>query len=246
MEPLNVTNEAVYDFVNTLYAELATLFPDPLIHIGGDEVYYDCWDHSAQIHQWMIEHGIDNLDHLCAYFEHRLIDAVKNVRKRPIVWQEVFDQGINVDKDTIVDVWQEWQLSTRTAATQQGLNVILSACWYLDHLDQNWFNFYDCDPRDFNASAEQKLLVLGGHASMWGEHVDENNFFSLVWPRLSAVAERLWTGNRFSGRTDEHVEQRLHQFRCKMVQLGIPATPVMPGSCPNHALGASVDQPQVE
>ena len=40
---------------------------------------------------------------------------------------------------------------------------------YLDHLRDTWQTFYDCDPRNFNGTLD---LLIGGHASMWGEHVD--------------------------------------------------------------------------
>ena len=40
---------------------------------------------------------------------------------------------------------------------------------YLDHLLDTWMTFYDCNPRNFNGTLE---LIIGGHASMWGEHVD--------------------------------------------------------------------------
>ena len=40
---------------------------------------------------------------------------------------------------------------------------------YLDHLKDTWQTFYDCNPRNFNGTLD---LMVGGHASMWGEHVD--------------------------------------------------------------------------
>ena len=36
-EPLNATNEALYDFVYALYDEITLLFTDDYIHLGGDE-----------------------------------------------------------------------------------------------------------------------------------------------------------------------------------------------------------------
>jgi hexosaminidase len=36
-EPLDVTKNGVADFVYQLYAEITELFPDPWIHVGGDE-----------------------------------------------------------------------------------------------------------------------------------------------------------------------------------------------------------------
>jgi N-acetyl-beta-hexosaminidase len=34
---MNVMDPAVHAFVHDLYAEVVELFPDPWIHIGGDE-----------------------------------------------------------------------------------------------------------------------------------------------------------------------------------------------------------------
>ena len=36
-EPLNATNEALYEFVYALYDEITILLPDEYIHLGGDE-----------------------------------------------------------------------------------------------------------------------------------------------------------------------------------------------------------------
>ena len=35
--------------------------------------------------------------------------------------------------------------------------------------------------------------VLGGHGEMWGETVDASDVEQTVWPKLAAIAEKLWT-----------------------------------------------------
>lgn len=63
-------------------------------------------------------------------------------------------------------------------ATQAGFPVLLSACWYLDHVagGADWIKFYDCDPLDFHGSENVMDLMLGGEACMWSEFVDRYKY----------------------------------------------------------------------
>jgi hexosaminidase len=188
-EPLDATSEAVYDFISSLYHEITGLFEDSWIHVGGDEVPLQCWQESPQIQRWMKEHGMERPVDLLAYFETKLLRLVSNnLGRRPVVWQELFDLGVPLPQETVVDVWMSSHLETVQQATEQGYDVIVSACWYLDDLKRYWGDLYECDPRNFliNATDAQHSQVLGGHASMWGEGVDETNFMPRVWPRASS------------------------------------------------------------
>ena len=33
-----------YDFLTTFYKEVQDLFTDKFVHVGGDEVSFDCWE----------------------------------------------------------------------------------------------------------------------------------------------------------------------------------------------------------
>jgi hexosaminidase len=177
---------------------------------------------------------------LLQQFELNLLAKVSSeFQKRPIVWQDLFDSGVKLPKTAILDLWKEWIMpGSLDSATAAGHDVLFSACWYLDHLDHDWWKFYTCDPRGgiVNLSTDQQARILGGHAAMWGERVDSSNFFERVWPRLSAVSEVLWSGSKSS---DEYissslVQGRLEHFRCLLVQqFDIPASPIGPGYCGN-------------
>ena len=54
---------------------------------------------------------------------------------------------------------------------------------------------YEEDPKKPHyCPPDQRARIVGGEACMWGESTDLSNFFTTVWPDLTAVAERLWSG----------------------------------------------------
>jgi hypothetical protein len=229
-EPLDPTNPNVYDFVETIYHDLAAIFPDAYVHVGGDEVNFQCWTDTPTIQSWMKQHNMTTSVELYEYFETKLLHIVNDkLNKTPIVWQEVFNLNLTLSDKAIVDVWKGFDRETAAQATLQNHRVILSGCWYLDYLHETWQTFYQCNPRDFNGTVD---LMIGGHASMWGEHVDASNFISRVWPRASAMAERLWTGDVEGVGANVTIASRIHNFRCRMVQQGFAAEPTGPGVCP--------------
>ena len=70
-----------------LLTELAGIFPDEFVHVGGDEVQFSeqCWLNSTNITKWMKDHGMNQTVELYEYFETRLLQIVSNFDKTPIV-----------------------------------------------------------------------------------------------------------------------------------------------------------------
>jgi hexosaminidase len=110
-----------------------------------------------------------------------------------------------------------------------GFRGILSFGWYLDHLSSSWESMYQVEPIDKTLGPESAKRVLGGEACMWGESVDEYNIESRIWPRASAVAERLWSAKDVTSIPD--AQQRLHDQRCRNLARGIRVEPFQPGWC---------------
>ncbi|HPV77631.1 MAG TPA: family 20 glycosylhydrolase, partial [Gemmatimonadaceae bacterium] len=71
---------------------------------------------------------------------------------------------------------------------------ILSAPWYLDHIKPAT-EYYTADPvpQYDELTPAQQRLIIGGEACIWAEFITAETADSRIWPRLGAVAERLWS-----------------------------------------------------
>ena len=69
---LDPTREEVYKFLDTFFGEMAALFPDAYMHIGGDENEGKQWDRNPQIQAFMKEKGIKDNHALQTYFNQRV------------------------------------------------------------------------------------------------------------------------------------------------------------------------------
>ncbi len=65
---LDPTREEIYQFLDAFFGEMASLFPDEYMHIGGDENEGKQWDRNPQIQAFMKERGIKDNHALQAYF----------------------------------------------------------------------------------------------------------------------------------------------------------------------------------
>uniref|UniRef100_A0A673ZS30 Beta-hexosaminidase subunit beta n=1 Tax=Salmo trutta TaxID=8032 RepID=A0A673ZS30_SALTR len=218
--PVNPILNTTYDFMTMFFKEVSTVFPDAYIHLGGDEVDFSCWKSNPDIQKFMAQQGFGtDYSKLESFYIQRLLDIVTTTNKGYMIWQEVIDNGVKLKSNTVVHVWMgnkfEEELQKVTGA---GFTTILSAPWYLDYISygQDWQRYYKVEPLSFNGTDAQKKLVVGGEACLWGEFVDATNLTPRLWPRASAVGERLWSDKDVKDTNDAY--SRLIQHRCRMVQ----------------------------
>ncbi|CAJ1070351.1 beta-hexosaminidase subunit beta isoform X1 [Xyrichtys novacula] len=239
--PVNPILNTTYDFMGAFFKEISTVFPDAYIHLGGDEVDFTCWKSNPDIQDFMDQEGFgQDFTKLESFYIQKLLNIVTSTKKGYMIWQEVFDNGVKLKPDTIIHVWkgnQQQYKNEMAIVTSVGYQTLLSTPWYLNRISygQDWQGHYKADPQDFNGTEAQKKLVVGGEACLWGEYVDGTNLTPRLWPRASAVAERLWSAKDVTDINDAFNRLSLH--RCRMVERGIPAEPLFSSYCPHEYKG---------
>ena len=187
---LDPTNEEVYRVLDGFLGEMAALFPDPYLHIGGDENNGKHWSANAHIQQFIREHNLKDNAGLHAYFNQRVNTILQKHGKKLVGWDEILHPDL--PPGSVVHSWRG--PDGIAAATKQGFQVLLSNGYYID-LNHPASEHYLNDPAPSTASltVEQRALVLGGEATMWAEWVTPEIIDSRIWPRTAAIAERLWS-----------------------------------------------------
>jgi hexosaminidase len=215
---MNPTREETYKFLDAFLGEMARLFPDEYMHIGGDEVNGRQWKNNPQIQAFMQAHNLKDKHALQAYFNQRLLKILDKHGKKMIGWDEILHPDL--PQNIVVQSWRG-QKSLAEAA-RQGYNGILSSGYYLDY-NQSAELHYSVDPlpAEMNLSDREASHVLGGEACMWSEYVSPENIDTRIWTRLPAIAERLWSPREVKDVEDMYrrlarVERQLEDLSLKI------------------------------
>ena len=213
---LDPTRDPTYKFLDVFLGEMAALFPDAYMHIGGDENEGKQWDRNPQIQAFMKAKGIKDNHALQAYFNQRILKILQKHGKKMIGWEEILHPDL--PKDAVIHSWRG--PDSLAAAAKQGYNGILSAGYYIDLIFPA-SQHYLADPIPLNSTltAEEAKHVLGGEATMWGEWVSPETIDTRIWPRTAAIAERLWSPRNVTDIDDMY--RRLSVISRQLEELGL-------------------------
>src|SRR3984957_652098 len=187
---MDPTRENTYKFLDTFIAEMAAIFPDRFMQIGGDENNGVEWKANPRIQAFMREHNLHDIAALQNYFNQRLFKILEKHGKHMVGWDEILTPDL--PKDIVVQSWRGFD--SLAAGARNGYDSILSAGYYLNLMSTAAAHYMvDPLPQTNGLSPEQQARILGGEACIWTEQTSPQDIDSRIWPRTAAIAERLWS-----------------------------------------------------
>ncbi|HTV15476.1 MAG TPA: family 20 glycosylhydrolase [Acidobacteriaceae bacterium] len=213
---MDPTRESTYVFLDKFIGEMADIFPDAYLHIGGDENNGVEWKKNPEIQAFAKAHNLKGTAGLQNYFNQKLLAILTKHHKKMIGWDEILTPDL--PKDVMVQSWRGFD--SLAAGAKQGYSGILSAGYYLDHMEPAAAHYrVDPIPAKNDLTPEQAARILGGEACMWSEYVGPQTIDSRIWPRTAAIAERLWSPQSVNNTDDMY--RRLWVESLRLEGLGL-------------------------
>ncbi|MEO6799716.1 MAG: beta-N-acetylhexosaminidase, partial [Rhodanobacter sp.] len=183
-------DETTFAFLHDVLNEVAELFPAPYIHIGGDEVPKQQWAQSATSQKRMHDEKLADVDALQSWFVQRIQRDLQARGKTLVGWDEILEGG--ADRNAVVEMWRGDAEAAKALAN--GNRLIVAGPFYLDtSIDElTTQDIYRTNPFASPAFAGHENQVLGAEAPLWSEYVTPRNLEAMLYPRVIALAERLW------------------------------------------------------
>ncbi len=219
---LDPTIEKTYEFMDTLFKEVAPLFPDVYFHIGGDENEGKHWDENPDIQQFMKANDLKDNHALQTYFNIKLEKILSKYGKVLMGWEEIMTE--NMPKTALIHSWRGVNEGLEPGqslveAVKNGYKTILSNGYYIDLL-LSVEDHYLVDPMpSVDLTEEEASRILGGEATMWSELVTPLTVDSRIWPRSVAIAERFWSAKEV--RDIDSMFERLNTISQSLELMGI-------------------------
>ena len=215
---LNPSDEKVYAILDTIFGEVAALFPGQYIHIGGDECYHGFWEKDPGCVALMQKENLKDAKELQSYFIKKVVNIITSKGKKAIGWDEILYGGL-ADGAAIMS-WRGTKGGIE--ASKAGHEVVMSpnSFAYLDYTQGDpsvevpvyaklsLKKSYEFEPAPEGVDPK---YILGGQGNLWTEKIPTiEHAFYMTYPRALAIIESVWSPsekkewNNFSTRLETH------------------------------------------
>jgi hexosaminidase len=219
-------SDDVFAFLESVLEYVLGLFPSPYIHVGGDEAPKERWRACPRCQARIAAEGLADEDALQAWFIRRIERWLSERGRRLVGWDEILEGDFaDVAPGATVQAWR----GTRgaVAAVRAGLDAVVSPTShaYFDYdvgiLDLQQVHAFDPVPDVL--TGDEPGRVLGGAANLWTERFPPERVDAMLFPRLLAMAEALWTAP--ADRDFPAFVERVAALRPALDALGVQAGP---------------------
>jgi hexosaminidase len=229
-------NEGLWDLAAAVFDILASLFPSKYVHIGGDEVSFKRWENCPKCKEKTKEWNVKDASGMQAHITTRLTAMLGDRGKTAIGWDEVMDNEKEAKKLPQELVIMSWRGRTGgDKAVKMGHPVIMTpnndGC-YFDYKQkdspeepgQPFSNaisqLYELNPVSPGMTRQESALVLGAQGNLWTEYIYASKIAEyMIFPRLCALAEALWTPK--ANKSFEDFKRRLTVHNHRLESLDI-------------------------
>jgi len=202
---LDVSNDSVFTFLETVLTEVMQLFPSKYIHVGGDEADKTPWKNSERCQALMKKLGDTSEDQLQSYFIKRIEKFLIAHHRKLIGWDEILEGGLA--PEATVMSWRGESGGIKAAKLKHNVVMTPQTPLYFDHYQAGpagelpafgGFNtlkmVYDYNPIPKELDSTDAKYVLGAQANLWTEWIPTVQHLEyMLLPRMLALSEVVWS-----------------------------------------------------
>jgi hexosaminidase len=196
--------EETFELLTGVLEEVAGLFPYEYIHIGGDECPKVRWESCPDCQKRIAGNNLKDEHELQSYFVKRIESFLTSRGKKIIGWDEILEGGI-ADNAAVMS-WRGHAGGIQAA--NMGHDVVMTphSFVYLDYYQSEYNEplsiggmlpmekVYSIDIMPPEIAEEKRKHIIGAQTNLWTEYIaDEKHAEYMIFPRLAALAEALWT-----------------------------------------------------
>ncbi|MCE5344823.1 MAG: family 20 glycosylhydrolase [Bacteroidales bacterium] len=198
---LNPSDDKVYEFLDKVFTEVAALFPNQYIHVGGDECYKGYWKQDPGCQALMKKLNIRHIEDLQGYFMNRIEKILKAKGKKLLGWDEILEGGIS--PEATVMSWRGIQGGIEAAKMGHDVVMTPTTFAYLDYQQgestieppiYSSLRLKKCYNYEPVPEGVDPKYILGGQGNLWTEQIPTLRHAEyMTWPRGWALAEDFWS-----------------------------------------------------
>lgn len=197
-------NDDALGFLRDVFDEVLDIFPSEFIHVGGDECPKTRWLTCPKCQARIQQEGLADEDALQSWTIRQFDNYLTARGRRLIGWDEILDGGLA--PGAAVMSWRG--IEGGLQAARAGHDVVMSPQTHV-YLDRKHYegehepgrlsvsslaNCYGFDPTIPELSEAESRHIIGVQANVWSEALDTPvAAYTMIFPRMSAVAEMGWT-----------------------------------------------------